>query len=180
VVFDVELRRQLDAGPYDMRPEAVFRKRIAGHRNPRGRRPSRAARAQMRHGVRDYARMRQQSSLGREGQVQAIAVEDLLAQWTSIDVTAVRAGRRMAGFVDVLEEDLRAGVLGDVSLPAPIERERVTGRCLLRLSISLSRRSRSMGHTGSNSRRREGVDDRRPGVAASGTGKPSTTGPPRR
>jgi hypothetical protein len=181
VCFDPELRRQLDAPgtPYEMRPVGVFRLRIPGHRNPRGHRPSRAARAATRHGVADYARFRQQQALKRGGTVQAIAVEDLLGGWTSVDVDAVRAGRRMAAFVDVLEEDLATGVLGDVCLPAPVERLRRPGRCELRLRISMARRPEHTNPDGDDGRRRPG-SDRRPGTGASATGKPQTTGPPRR
>ena len=179
VAFDAELRRQLDGGPYDPRPAAVFRLRIPGHRNPRGHRPSRAARSAARHAVGDYARMRQQAALNRGGAVQAICVEDLLDQWTSVDVAAIRSGGRMGAFVDVLEEDLAAGVLGDVILPAPIHRVRRPGRCELRLCISMNRRPQAAKQPGAaDSRRRRG--DRRPGAPASASGKASTTGPPRR
>lgn len=180
VAFDPDLRRQLDApgAPYDLRPAALFRLRIAGHRNPRGRQPSRAARAGARHGVADYARFRQKEALGRGGAVQAICVEDLLGRWTSVDVAAIAAGRRMAAFIDVLEEDLAAGVLGDVTLPTPIERLRRPGRCQLRLRISLARRP-DHPKTSAGGGGRPGGDHRRP-TRASPTGKPQTTGPPRR
>jgi hypothetical protein len=182
VTVDPELRRQLDnpGAPYDMRPTSVFRLRIPGHRNPRGRRPSRAARAGTRHGIADYARFRQKEALNRGGQVQTIAVEDLLGRWTSVDVAAIVAGRRMAAFVDVLEEDLAAGVLGDVTLPAAIERLRRPGRCELRLRISMARGPDRTKPSSTGSGRRPNNGDHRPGTTASPTGKPQTTGPPRR
>jgi hypothetical protein len=121
--------------------------------------------------------MRQQPALNRGGVVQAICVEDLLGQWTNLDVAAIAASGCMGAFVDMLEEDLTARVLGDVILPKPIERRRRPGRCELRLHISMARRPQAAKAPGDSRRRRS---DRRPGATASASGKTSTTGAPRR
>lgn len=181
VHLNVELRRLLDAGPYDQRPVELFALARPGHTNPRGTKPSRAACWLIAHGLWDYARFRQQQALQRGGTVQAVAVEDLLSRWTGVDVDAICRRRLMPSVVDRLEVELGAG--DDVCLAAPIERQRHPGRCELRLRISLDRRPHSAAHpdqAGQARRggRRGGGDDHRPPVTAASTGKAASTGPP--
>jgi len=173
-----ELRRLLDAGPYDQRPAALFALAPPGHHNPRGTQPSRADSWLMIHGVWDYARFRQAEALRRDGAVQAVAVEDLLSRWTGVNLASITRRRLLPAFVDRLETELAAG--GDVTLAGPIERHRQAGRCELRLRISPDRRPRTptadVSHgVGARRRRR---DDRRPPTASTSTGAATSTGPP--
>jgi hypothetical protein len=177
-----QLRRLLDAGPYDQRPAELFRLARPDHHNPRGTVPSRADCWLMVHGAWDYARFRQAEALRRNGAVQAVRVEDLLGRWTSVNLDSVTRRRLLPAFVDRLEMDLAAA--GDVALAGPIERQRQAGRCELRLRISENRRPRSptrpsvgSEHRAGPSRRRR--DDRRPPAASTSSGTATSTGPPR-
>jgi len=177
-----DLRRLLDAGPYDQRPDALFRLPRPGHANPRGNTPSRADCWLMIHGAWDYARFRQAEALRRGGTVQAVAVEDLLARWTSVNLDSIARRRLMPAVVDRLETEL--AVAGDLSLAAPLQRPRHAGRCELRLRVSMQRGPRRPVPTGTvdqearGGRRHRGAD-RRPPVAATSTGAAMSTGPPR-
>jgi hypothetical protein len=174
------LRRLLDAGPYDQRPAELFALARPGHRNPRGTAPSRADCWLMVHGAWDYARFRQAEALRRGGAVQAVAVEDLLGRWTSVNLDSVARRRLLPAFVDRLETEL-AGA-GDVALAAPIERHRQAGRCEVRLQISENRRPRSPTRPATPPATRVGPrwrrDDRRPPATATATGAATSTGPP--
>ena len=182
VQLNAELRALLDAGPYDLRPVELFRLPRPGHRNPRGRTPSRADCWLMRQGAWDYARFRQAEALRRGGAVQAVRVEDLLGRWTSVNVDSIRRRRLMPAVVDRLETELVGAA--DVGLAGPIERQRQAGRCELRLQLSADRRPRSPTRPASPREHRDGQtrrrsDDRRPPPASTSTGRPTSTGPPR-
>ena len=180
VHFNAELRLLLDAGPYDLRPVELFRLPQRGHRNPRGRIPSRADCWLIRHATWDYARFRQAEALRRGGAVQAIHVEDLLGRWTSVNVNGLRRRRLLAAVVDRLETDLVGAA--DVHLSGPIARQRQAGRCELRLHLCVERRLRSPTSPAPPARSRAGAwrrgDDRRPPAATTATGHPTSTGPP--
>jgi hypothetical protein len=178
VRLNTDLRQLLDAGPYDMRPVDVFALAKEGHSNPRGTKPSRACCWLMVHGAWDFARHRQQQALQRGGVVQAVAVEDLLGRWTSVDVEALHRRRLMGAVVDRLQVDL--GGTGEVRLPAPIERLRQPGRCELRLQISLDRLPHAARQASSARKPRRGIrgQSRRPPVGATSSGTASSTGPP--
>jgi hypothetical protein len=178
--LNAELRQVLDAGPYDLRPADMFALPRTGHTNPRGRMPSLAAVWLMVHNAWDYARFRQNEALRRDGAVQAVAVEDFLARWTSVDLDGIRRRRLMPVFVDRLEHELAGG--GEVALAGPIERHHQPGRCQLRLRIVGRTRpgaavSSQRDHLGGGRRRRG--DDRRPPVSSTPTGTATSTGPPR-
>jgi hypothetical protein len=181
VHLNAELRSLLDTGPYDQRPAELFRLPQPGHRNPRGRIPSRADCWLMRQGAWDYARFRQAEALRRGGAVQAIRVEDLLGRWTSINVDSIRRRRLLPAVVDRLESELVGAT--QVGLAGPIDRHRQAGRCEVRLHLSSDRRPRSPTGPTSPPRPRDGIhhgwsDDRRPTAASTSTGRPTSTGPP--
>jgi len=183
VALNADLRRQLDAGPYDQRPEHLFRLARPGHHNPRGTVPSRADCWLMTHGAWDYARFRQAEALRRDGAVQAVAVEDLLGRWTSVNLDSLARRHLMPAVVDRLAVELTA--TGDITLGGAIQRQRQSGRSEVRLHISENRRPRSptrpattAGDRWAGPRRRR-RDDRRPPPAATPTGTAASTGPPR-
>jgi hypothetical protein len=181
VHLNAELRHLLDAGPYDLRPAGLFCLPPPGHRNPRGRMPSRADCWLMRQGAWDYARFRQAEALRRGGAVQAIRVEDLLGRWTSVNIDSIRRRRLLPAVVDRLESELVGAP--QVGLAGPIDRHRQPGRCELRLHLSMDRRPRSPTGPTPPPRPRDGIhhgriDDRRPTAASTSTGGPTSTGPP--